>query len=93
MSRSRTPRYQPWKRGPADVVTFPHPPRRAIYVERSFGGVAPAEEFWIALATDCDGEAMFRTESGPLDLVLNALANHRVRRGLPIVIVKGGQNG
>lgn len=93
MSKPRSPIYAPWKKGPADVVTFPHPPRRAIYVERSDAGISPIEEFWIALATDCDGEIMFRTESGPLDLVINAVVNRRVRRGLPIVIVKGGQNG
>ncbi len=93
MSRSTPPRYAPWKHGPAEIIAFPNPPRRAIYVERAYAGATPVEEFWVALATDCDGEIMFRSTTGPRDLVLNALASTRVRRGLPIVIAKGDQIG
>lgn len=61
------------------VVQFPRRPTRAIVVrEVKF-------DCWQA-ALKIDGELIFTTQRGSLDLVLKAVQWPEVRRGLPIVV-------
>jgi hypothetical protein len=64
------------------VVPFPRPPKRAIMV-RPFG---PTKGHWIGRFIGDATREGFRTEPGPLYLVLDACKQDRVRCGLPIVV-------
>jgi len=84
---ARKPIYAPWKKGPATIVHFPDPPMRAIVIERTTG------TNWIGRMIDEHGDQLFRTEPGKFDLVMECVTQHRVRCGLPIVVLEGVGRG
>ena len=74
---SRLGKFQPWKRGPAEIVEFPRYPVRAIIVQKLREGV------WFAQFSGDQWTPRFYTNKGGRWLVLDAI-KHR-RQGLPIV--------
>lgn len=73
--------YQPWRKGPAQIIAFPVRIQRAWLICATDGGDYRGEVF--GLPTD----GLTRTAEGPRDLVLEALKRPENRRGLPIVPV------
>lgn len=71
-------------KGPARVLPFRFPTVRAWYV-REFGDNWRGDLIGGRDLLD-DGPTM--TESGPLDLVMNALKAGPVRQGLPIIVLR-----
>jgi hypothetical protein len=68
------------------IVPFPRSPLRAIKV-RPF---ADDQDMWIGRFIGDHGLRGFRTEVGPLHIVLAALKNSNHRSGLPIIIERPG---
>lgn len=71
--------YQPWRKGPAQIIPFPIRFRRAWLICLVGGETYRGEVF----GDPIEGPTL--TGEGPRDLVLAALKRPENRRGLPIV--------
>lgn len=73
-------RFEPWKRGPAEIIRFPKPPLRAIHIVRD-----PADGFTTATPLGLPGH--FSTHSSySFDLVLRTASDPQRRQGVPIIV-------
>ena len=72
--------YQPWRKGPAQIIPFPVRLQRAWLICRVDGDLYRGEVFGDGVT---DGPTL--TGEGPRELVLAALQRPEARRGLPIV--------
>ena len=77
--------YQPWRKGPAQIIPFRGEPVRAWAI------VPDGDGFRAELVGDRDlaDEGPSRSEVGSFDLVRAAVLRRDVRQGLP-VLVRGG---
>lgn len=79
-----TPRrftFEPWKRGPAEIIRFPVVPCRAIHVRAAPDGKGFVGVFAGATPEDC-----WSTECGSKAMVMEAVSQRHVRRGAPIIV-------
>lgn len=77
---SRRFNFEPWKKGPAEIIRFPKPPLRAIHIERD-----PTDGFTTATPLGLPGH--FSTHSSySFDLVLRTAADSQRRQGVPIIV-------
>jgi hypothetical protein len=83
-----TARYQPWKKGPADILPFAQAPERCWCVVPVAG--EPGQFRGVLLGADGDElDGPKYTEAGPRELVVSTLTDRthlHCRRGLPIVL-------
>lgn len=87
-----TKRYQPWRKGPAQVISFPARCLiRAWYVRPAERGQWIGE---IIGGRDFLDEGPMKTDIGSLKLVFAAVCRRDARQGLPVVLddraVEGG---
>lgn len=75
-------RYQPWRKGPAQIIPFRCQPIRAWAI------VPIGDGFRAELIGDRDlaDEGPSRSEVGTFDLVFAAVKRRDIRQGLPIVL-------
>lgn len=73
-------RFEPWKRGPAEIIQFPNPPLRAVHIVQD-----PKDGY--TTATPIGLPAHFSTHAGySLELVLRTAMDPLRRQGVPIIV-------
>lgn len=77
--------YDSAPKGPAVVLPYPYPTVRAWYVREIDNNRWRGD---LNGGRDLLDDGPMMTESGPLDLVLNALKAGSVRQGLPIIVLR-----
>lgn len=78
--KSRRFRFEPWKRGPAEIIRFLKPPLRAIHIVRD-------SEDGFTTATPLGLPGHFSTHSAySLELVLRTAMDPRRRQAVPIIV-------